>query len=736
MPSLRQRMTTYFRQLSFIAEPREDSRLAASLSPRNRSDDGSFITKYLEGKITKTCTTSAEIQHGKDPNDLPDIKLQTYETGPQTITAACTGPDEGLTGVKRSRLHLSAGPDIDFIDTIQDVELDIRRSSNTTKPKQFSRFRSDQNANKPFTRSRKGSKSHEQQVEAIGSDVKNEKATINVIVSLVSTTTTDKSMDTSKSKIEKSMKLASGDLNRNRETGTEVVTTSNSKDIMPNRISQDISLKEEEQLNNCTVTNSVEADVVAGVSNWKQDNDHAYGMAVSLYEKNYLTKEQAGSPIADCYGLVVRGNSAAMAIADGVNWGEGARLAARSAVQGSLEYLDTALFGQVPGGMATSTREVFVSLLRSFWEAHACILEIGGSLTTLTVAVVLPLQEEQTNGKFVVCVCNVGDSFGYVYSKENGVREITQGSHDITSMRDIRDAMGALGPVDGNKPELENLTLSLTIVDCGDIVFLTSDGISDNFDPVVGKFAEPFSTEALQMPTQQLAAKRQNKSTSAIQSTSTNRFSLPPIQAKPPKQPIINNTSSVPIRPPRHKKQTSITHTPVIASNHQTVTTSSSRPKFLRSHTVIEPRNSLTKTPVIKYPKSAAGLPLVTGPQRHALTLLRLEDLLCYGINGALQPCLSARNLCHLLIDFAKMITSAKRNILEQRELFYRVTTNANGVKREEELTKAQQRYARKRIVEGTTFLSLPGKLDHASVVAFTVGTESNRNSIYNETDF
>lgn len=313
------------------------------------------------------------------------------------------------------------------------------------------------------------------------------------------------------------------------------------------------------------------------------------------------------------------------------------------------------------------------------------------------------------------------------------------GSHDITSMRDIRDALGALGPVDGNKPELGNLTLSMTVVDAGDIVFLTSDGISDNFDPVVGKFADPYSTEALQMPTQQLAPKRQNKSTSAIQSSSTNRFSLPPIQSEPLKQQKTSNLPSAPIRPPRHKKSTPNT-TSVPATNHVSVTTSSSRPKFLRSHTVIEPRNSLTKTPVIKFPKSAAGLPLVTGPQRHTLTLLRLEDLLCYGINGALQPCPSARNLCHLLVDFAKMITSAKRNILEQRELFYRITTDANGVKREEELTRAQQRYARKRVVEGTTFSSLPGKLDHASVVAFTVGsnfgTEANRNSIYNETDF
>ena len=58
-------------------------------------------------------------------------------------------------------------------------------------------------------------------------------------------------------------------------------------------------------------------------------------------------------------------------------------------------------------------------------------------------------------------------------------------------MRDMRDALGALGPVSGSEPELNNLTVAMTIVDVDDIVFLTSDGISDNFDPVVGKFAIP-----------------------------------------------------------------------------------------------------------------------------------------------------------------------------------------------------------------------------------------------------
>ena len=86
----------------------------------------------------------------------------------------------------------------------------------------------------------------------------------------------------------------------------------------------------------------------------------------------------------------------------------------------------------------------------------------------------------------------MGDSLAYVYSKSSGhVTEVTQGSHDIQSNRDMRDALGALGPVDGVNPELSNLTCSMTQVETGDIVFLTSDGISDNFDPVVGKFCVP-----------------------------------------------------------------------------------------------------------------------------------------------------------------------------------------------------------------------------------------------------
>jgi len=130
-------------------------------------------------------------------------------------------------------------------------------------------------------------------------------------------------------------------------------------------------------------------------------------------------------------------------------------------------------------------------LLRSLDAAQATILRQEAGLTTLCVAFVCPLLMSDC---FAVCVVSVGDSLAYVLSRRHGLREITTGSRDVTTERDIRDAGGALGPVhNGADPELHNLTLSLTLVDHADIVFVTSDGVSDNFDPVVTKIAAPLT---------------------------------------------------------------------------------------------------------------------------------------------------------------------------------------------------------------------------------------------------
>lgn len=327
---------------------------------------------------------------------------------------------------------------------------------------------------------------------------------------------------------------------------------------------------------------------VAGVGEWGIGTARAYGCSTTLYEKHPLTGITAGEPIADCFAIVSRRDSAVLCLADGVNWGVKASLAARAAIHGCVDYLNQAVFSWP----VSSTTEVFVALLRSFHAAHNLILQEEALLTTLTAAVVLPLVAAD---RYVVCACNVGDSLAYVYSPHYGVREITQGSHDLNRMRDMRDALGALGPVDGQNPELGNLTCSMTEVEPGDIVFLTSDGVSDNLDPVVGKFT---------------------------------------------------------------------------------------------------------------------GLPAVEAHQRHKLTLLRTEDLLRNGVSGCGPPCKTAREVVTVLIDFVTRLTAAKRRILEDVELY----TGAGGGP----LSRGEQRAKRKDVCDKLAMV--PGKLDHATVVAYSVG--------------
>ena len=73
-------------------------------------------------------------------------------------------------------------------------------------------------------------------------------------------------------------------------------------------------------------------------------------------------------------------------MADGVNWGEGARTAARCAVRGAIDHLNV----QIEDNSLCTTTDVFHELLAAFHSAHSLILQEGGLLTTLCVAVVVP----------------------------------------------------------------------------------------------------------------------------------------------------------------------------------------------------------------------------------------------------------------------------------------------------------------------------------------------------------
>lgn len=98
---------------------------------------------------------------------------------------------------------------------------------------------------------------------------------------------------------------------------------------------------------------------IAGILDWSCAHENAFGVATTLYERHPVTNENAGNPIADCFAVVARENSAILALADGVNWGEKACVAARSAIHGCVEYLNKALFSPSVAASHASNTKVF-----------------------------------------------------------------------------------------------------------------------------------------------------------------------------------------------------------------------------------------------------------------------------------------------------------------------------------------------------------------------------------------
>ena len=220
-----------------------------------------------------------------------------------------------------------------------------------------------------------------------------------------------------------------------------------------------------------------------GIYDWSDRKDFAYGNVFSLYEKDSISNVQTGEPLADALAIVTRQNCSILALADGVSWGRKSKLSSNCAVHGATIYLCEHI------DSCTTTKDVFCSILHAFEKAQQEIVEMEATLTTLCVGVVVQLQEKD---RWAFCVVNVGDSYAYFYNKKIGVKEVTYGSHPLDEERDMRFSGGSLGPADGYNPDLGNLTCSFVIIEKDDIVFLCSDGISDNYDPAIAMFNPKF----------------------------------------------------------------------------------------------------------------------------------------------------------------------------------------------------------------------------------------------------
>ena len=85
----------------------------------------------------------------------------------------------------------------------------------------------------------------------------------------------------------------------------------------------------------------------------------------------------------------------------------------------------------------------------------------------------------------------------------------------------------------------------------------------------------------------------------------------------------------------------------------------------------------------------SSSLPAVAAYQRHELTLLRMEDLLNHGSGSEAAPLQNlgvsgrvqtAAELCHRMVDFCQRLTTAKRKILEDPDLYPEVCTITHSV--------------------------------------------------------
>ncbi|KXZ52224.1 hypothetical protein GPECTOR_10g855 [Gonium pectorale] len=220
---------------------------------------------------------------------------------------------------------------------------------------------------------------------------------------------------------------------------------------------------------------------------WDDPVDWAYGISVSMYDLG-PTGRRNGEPVADCFGILAYPEGAVLAVADGVNWGEPPRRAARCAVLGCLNHMHHAL-KQHENDSAFDSHTVFRHLVSSIAASQKLILQQFGTLTTLVVSAVLPLKWVRSPGRWAAITLTVGDSAAYVYrSASQTVEEVTAAAH-AEGARDPRWCPGALGYAMGEEPDLANMMLCLTFLDEGDFIFLTSDGVADNFDPVIRKMA-------------------------------------------------------------------------------------------------------------------------------------------------------------------------------------------------------------------------------------------------------
>jgi hypothetical protein len=205
------------------------------------------------------------------------------------------------------------------------------------------------------------------------------------------------------------------------------------------------------------------------------------GRTVSTYPLLPGRQQKEGSPICDSYFAQVQRDGVVIAcIADGCGWGPRPREAAIKAKVALVDHISK----HMPVlREAQMTAEI---LVRGMGEAHYKVMEgkddvNSAGTTTLLGGVLAPV--DRMDRVFCFLFISVGDCKAFCRKSATGkFIDLTMGSRNNVS--DAKDPGGRVGPqMKGGMPDLRNLRVSYCICEENDILVLTSDGLSDNFDP-------------------------------------------------------------------------------------------------------------------------------------------------------------------------------------------------------------------------------------------------------------
>ena len=206
---------------------------------------------------------------------------------------------------------------------------------------------------------------------------------------------------------------------------------------------------------------------------------------------------QQGSPICDQYYVQVQPERVFLCVADGCNWGERPREAARVAAQCFVRFEQQAAgdvrtardCGRVLLGAMRAAHNSIIAGKSDIWDAGTTTL-IGGMLVALEDSSSSSSSSSSSDGSssssssaYGVCLLSIGDCKCFLWERATArVRDITVDNRG--NLLDATDPGGRLGPyVDGGQPDTRNLSLFFERCRDGDVLVLCSDGVHDNLDP-------------------------------------------------------------------------------------------------------------------------------------------------------------------------------------------------------------------------------------------------------------